>query len=74
MQITIPLTIDVVFDLECDGETAQEDVINKEVVARAVADALHGDHDPLMELTEIMLENITDATGWCIQSLSLTAG
>ena len=67
MKITIPVTVEVSFDLESDGSTTPEDQIDPRDVRRAVESVLHTDI-----VTDSMIEAITDGTGWCIGSFSIS--
>lgn len=70
MKISVPvlMMVEVEFDTEVDGEVVIPD--RDQLVIRshkAVVDTLHASE----ELVDEMLERITDATGWCIQALSM---
>ncbi len=73
MRITIPVTIDVEFDLEMDGQLMDEGVIRSDDVGRALGGVIHAalerDHvfDELVEIA-------TEAGDWCVKSLSVTTG
>jgi hypothetical protein len=67
MRITIPVTIEVGFDLECDGETHNEDQIDPAVVRHAVTSVLHTD-----TVTDGIIDAISEETGWCVGSFTIT--
>lgn len=62
----VPVWVDIAFDLESDGEVVPESAVDPAAVRRAVMSVMEG------SCLDHLVDEITDQTGWCIQSLSLT--
>lgn len=68
MKIRVTLEVDVNFDLESDGEVGTEaSDVDSDLVGQAVGDSLRAG-----EFLDEMVENITNKSGWCVNSLNLT--
>jgi len=66
MKVQVTLEFDIKFDLESDGETLQEHVVDDTTVKRAIIDALHWD-----SVMDGVLDNVTDHTGFCVSSFAV---
>mgnify|MGYP006267989939 CR=1 FL=1 len=67
MKITFPVTVEVSFDLECDGTTTAEDQIDPTTVRDAIESVLHTDI-----VTDSMIEAVSEGTGWCISAFTIS--
>ena len=71
MQITytIPVTFTVHLDTTEEEAAQLNDKWLTEDAAKASRDCLHND-----ELMTQIVDAVTDATGWCVQGMSMTTG
>lgn len=75
MRFSVPLTITISVELDIDDEDVaimMGGVDPSKLAARIAKGACDALHDPDADvLGDIMVERITDATGWCVRSWGL---
>ena len=62
MKFRVVVEIDINFDLECDGEMSNESVVDSDAVGQAIVANM---------INYVMVDDISDKTGWCINNLSI---
>jgi len=67
MKITVPLTIEIYFDIDDEDLKDVDPKALAEDAQYAALDVIHQDI-----ITDSIVEAITDHTGWCIRALSLS--
>lgn len=73
MRVCVPVTFYVEVEFDVDGEDLAEIAGDAEYITRLQQHTAEGALKTVFDGTVVdeMVENITDTTGWCIQSLSI---
>ena len=70
MKFRFVVEVDVAFDLECDGEVSTETArVDSDTVGQTINSEMSAAFD---QHADSMVDAVSDATGWCINSLSVT--
>jgi len=68
MKFRFTVEVDIDFDLECDGEVSTEaESVDSDDVGQTIVAKLNDG-----SIADELVDEITDVTGWCINSLKLT--
>ena len=67
MKVKVSVEVDIDFDLKSDGMEHDESVVDSNQARQAVVEALHS-----VDVVDNLADMISDHTGWCVNSVSMT--